>query len=315
MRVAIAVAALLVASFAHAAKPARRVVPEGTSVILTHAEGDDGSDARVGTYVSKSWGFATSSYWIEGPDGLILIDTQFLPSAAEEFVQWAELATGKKAKLAIVLHANPDKFNGTGVLQKRGIKVVTSEQVRALLPAVHEKRMKAFYERYKPDYPAQLVLPDSFGNSTTELKAAGLTVKAHVMGAGTSEDHVVIEWEKHVFVGDLVGNGVHSWLEIGKTTDWLKRIAEIRALEPDYVHPGRGHSGDSRLLDMEEQYLQFVMDAVAAEKPTMPPNKESMARAKKSIETRFLGYRYAIFLEIGLPAEWRRQAELASATK
>lgn len=299
---------VLLCSPAFAKGGAKRTIPEGASVVLAHGDDDDDSVRAVGTYVSKGWGFSTASYWIEGPDGLILIDTQFLLSAADEFVNWAEAATGKKAKLAIVLHANPDKFNGTGILKKRGIKVVTSEQVRALLPSVHEKRLKAFYERYKPDYPAEFVLPDSFGSVTTELKAAGLTVKAHVMGAGTSEAHVVVEWEGHVFVGDLVGNGVHSWLEIGRTAEWLQRLDEIRALKPDYVHPGRGPSGDDRLLDMEANYLRFVMDAVAAEKPTGEPDKEALARIKTRVEERFVGYRYAIFLEIGLPAEWRRQA-------
>src|ERR1700676_1800996 len=86
-------------------------------------------DGRVGTYVSSWLGFRTSSYWIEGPTGLIVIDTQFLPSAAEQMVDLAEKVTGKKAELAIILHSNPDKFNGTSVFQKRGIKVVTSAQV------------------------------------------------------------------------------------------------------------------------------------------------------------------------------------------
>src|SRR3954454_20682508 len=83
-------------------------VPAHAQVTLTSA-----GDPRVGTYVSSPWGFSTSSYWIEGPTGLVVIDTQFLPSAAEEMLAWAEQTTGKKVVLAIVLHPNPDKFNGT----------------------------------------------------------------------------------------------------------------------------------------------------------------------------------------------------------
>src|SRR5690349_8253175 len=73
-------------------------VPPGAQVVLSHAD-EYAGDGRVGTYVSSTWGFSTASYWIEGPTGLILIDTQFLPSAAEEAVAWAEQATGKKVKL------------------------------------------------------------------------------------------------------------------------------------------------------------------------------------------------------------------------
>jgi glyoxylase-like metal-dependent hydrolase (beta-lactamase superfamily II) len=278
--------------------------PEGAQVKLTAR-----ADPRVGTYVSSPWGFETSSYWIEGPEGLILIDTQFLPSAAEQFVNWAEQVTGKKALLAIVLHPNPDKFNGTNVLRKRGIRVVTSEQVRALIPEVHERRTRAFAERYKPDYPAELPLPDSFGAAATELSAGGVTVKAHVMGPGCSESHVVVEYEGHLFPGDMVANNAHSWLEIGKTDEWLKRLEELKALKPKYVHPGRGPSGGAGLLDQEKAYLERVVAEVAAEKPQGEPTEEALERIKSRLEAAYPGLGYGVFLHIGLPAEWKRQAK------
>ncbi len=284
--------------------------PAGSQVTLTSH-----GDARVGTYVSKPWGFSTSSYWIEGPEGLILIDTQFLPSSAEEFVNWAEQVTGKKALLAIVLHANPDKFNGTEVMRKRGIRVVTSEQVRALIPHVHQIRTEAFYERYKPDYPTEAPLPDSFGTATTELSAGGVTVKAHVMGPGCSEAHVVVEYEGHLFAGDLIANDAHSWLEIGKTDEWLKRLDEMQALKPKWVHPGRGPSGTAGLLDMERAYLERVIAEVAAEKPQGQPDDAAVERIRSRVMAAYPGYRFDIFLYIGLPGEWGRQARAAGTAK
>ncbi len=293
-------------------------LPRGAQVVLSHPD-EFAGEARVGTYVSSTWGFSTASYWIEGPTGLVLIDTQFLPSAAEEAVAWAEQATGKKVKLAIVLHGNPDKFNGTANLKRRGIRVVTSAQVRALIPGVHEKRLKAFYDRYQPDYPKDYTLPESFGDKTTELSAGGVTVKAHVLGPGCSEAHVAVEFAGHLFVGDLVGSSAHSWLEIGRTDEWLRRIAELKALKPAFVHPGRGPSGDDRLLTQEESYLQFVIAAVAAEAPSpgdaADKVEQALLRVRKKIDERFLGYRFGVFLDIGLPAEWRRQAQNQAAKK
>jgi glyoxylase-like metal-dependent hydrolase (beta-lactamase superfamily II) len=293
-----------------------RALPPGASLVLRRTGTDFAEpvdpDPRVGTYVSSSWGFNTSSYWIEGPDGLILIDTQFLLSAADEFVTWAEKVTGKKAVLAIVLHANPDKFNGTSVLRKRGIKVVTSAQVRALIPAVHEKRTRAFAERYGDEYPKSLeeVLPESFGDKTTELTAGGVTVKAHVLGAGCSEAHVVVEFEGHVFPGDLVANLAHSWLEIGKPDEWLKRLDEISALNPDFVHPGRGPSGDGRVLLRERDYLENVIAEVSAERKragNKGPTDEAVERVLSRLTKRYVGYQFTIFLENGIAPVWRAQ--------
>jgi glyoxylase-like metal-dependent hydrolase (beta-lactamase superfamily II) len=271
--------------------------------------GDD-----VGVFQSIPWGFDTMSYWIEGPDGLVAIDTQFLPSATEKMIATAEAKTKKKFVLAIVLHANPDKFNGTSVFQKHGVKVVTSEQVKKVMPEVHEKRLRAFYDRYQPDYPKDLPNPDVFGDKTTEMTVAGgVKLRLHVMGAGCSEAHVVVERpDTHdVFVGDLVANKNHSWLEIGKTDEWLHRIDELKKLGAKRVFPGRGQPGGAALLDDEEAYLKKVISIVAAEKPTMPPDEKAFERAKKNIVDAYPSYGYPVFLEIGLPAEWERQAKLA----
>ncbi|MDB4936843.1 MAG: hypothetical protein JWP87_3815 [Labilithrix sp.] len=268
-------------------------------------------EGKVGTYVSIPWGFSTRSYVLEGPDGLVAIDTQFLPSAAEEMIQLAEAATKKKFVLAIVLHANPDKFNGTATFQKHGVKVVTSAQVKALLPSVHAKRMRSFYERYKPDYPTDVAVPDVFGDKTTELKAAGLALKLHVMGPGCSEAHVVVEHDGGLYPGDLVASKAHSWLEIGKTDEWLKRVDEMKKTNATRVYPGRGAAGTAKLLDDEEAYLKKVIQLVAAEKPTMPEREDALARIEQAVITAYPGYEFPVFLKIGLPAEWERQARAA----
>lgn len=266
------------------------------------------ADPRIGQVVSSAWTFATSSFWISGPEGVVLVDTQFLPSGGLEAAELAEQATGQQVVTAFVLHANPDKFNGTSALQGRGVEVLTARQVLAAMPAIHKKRVAAFYDRYKPDYPLEMPTPTVFGAATTQLRAAGLPLTAHVLGPGCSEAHVVLQFEDQLFVGDLVANGAHSWLEIGRTDAWLQRIAELEALRPRFVHPGRGPSGGPELLTRQRDYLAEVIALVAAEKPSGPPDRAALARVRAALERRHPGYRFPVFLEIGLPAEWRRQA-------
>ena len=278
----------------------------GPQYTLAHA------DSRIGTYVSSEESFQTNSYWIEGPEGLIFIDTQFLLSAAAESIEWAEHLTGKKVVLAVILHPNPDKFNGTEVFQRRGIPVFTSDQVLALIPEVHKDRHFWFYKRYAPDYPDQAPTPSSLGPRSVDITSAGITFKAHMLkGPGASGAHLVVEYEGHVFTGDLVASLGHSWLELGKTPDWLARLDEIRELEPEFVHPGRGPSGGDELLSREESYLRKVMALVAAEKPGLPSSSEkaqaAIERIIAKLEALYVDYSNPHFLEIGLPAEWDRQ--------
>ncbi|HSN98580.1 MAG TPA: MBL fold metallo-hydrolase [Candidatus Nanopelagicales bacterium] len=271
------------------------------------------ADPRIGVYTSRPWGFETKSYWIEGPEGLVVIDTQFLTSAAVEVLDAAESMTGKKVELAIVLHPNPDKFNGTATFQARGVKVLTSAQVLAKIPEVHDKRLRAFYDRYKPDYPKELPQPVSFGDADTELSAGGVTVKARLLGPGCSDAHVAVEFDGHVFVGDLVGNGTHAWLEIGEVEAWRQRLEEIAAMKPRFVHPGRGATGGAELLAWESTYLERVLSEVAKAKPSMPPPEGAIERVKQRMVEAYPGLDYDVFLELGLPAVWKKQAEKAAA--
>jgi glyoxylase-like metal-dependent hydrolase (beta-lactamase superfamily II) len=270
-------------------------------------------DPRIGVYTSIPWGFRTNSYWIEGPDGLVVIDTQFLPSASAEVIDAAEAITGKKVKLAIVLHPNPDKFNGTATFQARGIRVVTSAQVLAEIPEVHAIRTRAFYERYKPDYPKELPQPESFGDKDQEISAGGVTVKARLLGPGCSDAHVVVEYDGHAFVGDLVGNGNHAWLEIGEVEAWLARLGEIAADKPRFVHPGRGATGGPELLEAQASYLRRVLEEVAKENPVMPPPPGAIERVKERIVKAYPDLDYAVFLDVGMATVWRKQAEKAAA--
>lgn len=289
---------------ARSVQPSVERKPEGTAKKLDQ-------DPRIGVYTSIPWGFETASYWIEGPDGLIFIDTQFLLSAARESLDKAEAITGKKTKLAIVLHPNPDKFNGTALFQSRGIRVVTSAQVLAAIPAVHAQRTRSFYDRYKPDYPAEEPKPESFGEVTEEISAAGIKVKLHVLGIGCSAAHVVVEYEGHVFVGDLIGNGTHAWVEIGEIEEWQKRLAEISALKPQYVHPGRGTTGGPDLLEWENGYFRRLLEEVAAEKPTIPLAKGAVERVKDRMMKAYPGLDYDVFLDVGLEEVLKKQVSKA----
>lgn len=260
--------------------------------------------------MSSPRGFETSSYFVEGPSGLVMIDTQFMPSATTEAVNWAEKATGKKVALAIVLHPNPDKFNGTATLQARGVKVVTAAQVLVEIPAVHELRTRWFYDRYKPDYPVEVPAPESFGTATTTLSAGGIEVVAHVMARpGCSPSHVVVTVGPHLFVGDLVSNGNHAWLELGLVDAWLARLDELDALVAQgasQVHPGRGASGGPELIAKQREYLEFVARAVGQEIANDHAwSDEVETRLVKSVVDRYPGYGYAHFVELGIPAVWR----------
>jgi len=262
----------------------------------------------VGVYVSSARTFRTNAFWIDGPDGVVLIDTMFTPSEGIAAMEAAERATGKRVTHAVVLHANPDKLNGTTALQARGVEVLTSAQVAALVPEVFALRTEWFGERYAPDWPDEAPTPTVFGDRSTTLELAGLRIRAHVLGRGVSEAHVVLEWEGHVFAGDLLTNGHHGWLEIGATPEWLARLDEIEAMHPEVLHPGRGPSTGPELLDTQRAYLRCVMSIVTEADPSLPIPEGAIDAIGARVRARYPEHAHAVFLRVGLPAEYRRQA-------
>jgi glyoxylase-like metal-dependent hydrolase (beta-lactamase superfamily II) len=268
---------------------------------------------KVGQFTSARRAYSTHSYWIEGPEGLVLVDTQFLPSDAVRFVDEAERQTSKKAKLAVVLHPNPDKFNGTATLQARGIQVVTSAQVLALIPSVHQIRLGWFYDEFKPDYPKDAPKPSAFGNATTVLQAAGLPLTLHVLGGpGCSGAHVVLQVgqgsQATIFVGDLLASRGHAWLELALFDEWLKRLNELDAMKPQQVYVGRGPSGGAEIIAANRAYLQKVHALVQAEKPTGELGFFKRRTLKNAITSAFPGYDWEAFVHESLPEIWRKLA-------
>ena len=270
---------------------------------VTHPE--TGDDTKVGAYISSQRGFSTATYWIEAPEGLILIDTQFLTSAAEAAIQAATKHTGKKIVAAFILHANPDKFNGAEVFKKAGARVITSNAIRNQIPAVHTLRKSWFYDRFKPDYPESAPevegLNEKSGEKSRKLTIAGTELVLHFLGRGCSEAHLVIEWKGHLFVGDLVANDYHSWLELGFVDAWGHRIEELMEINSEWIHPGRGPTGDASLLEQQLHYLKTVSSIVKVNSK-MRNRKLAREKVEAKILEAFPGYRYPLFVSRGIDA-------------
>jgi glyoxylase-like metal-dependent hydrolase (beta-lactamase superfamily II) len=246
-------------------------------------------------FTSIPWGFETNSYWIEGPDGVVVIDTQFLPSEAERLLDEIERTTGKRVVLALVLHPNPDKFNGADVFAARGIPVLTSAQVIEHVPAVAEARRRAFLQRYAPDYPTRDPELSSFGDTSRTLEVAGLALNLHVLGRGCSEAHVAVEWNGHLFAGDLIISRTHAWLELGYVRDWLDRVNELAGLGANFIHPGRGPAGGPELLDGTRAYLTRVLE-LAGESDSGRSRAESVREIRERLIAEYPDYGYRVFL-------------------
>jgi glyoxylase-like metal-dependent hydrolase (beta-lactamase superfamily II) len=263
----------------------------------------------IGTFTSPAKTFSTASYWVVGPQSNVLIDTQFLPKEGLLAFKEAERRSGKKVSHALILHPNPDKFNGTAVLQANGVVVQTSKQVLSAIPGVHTIRLGWFAEEYKPDYPAIAAQPTVFGDRTQEVDWGGVKIKMHVLGAGASVAHVVAQVGDAVFAGDLINPDNHAWLELGMIDEWLLRLAEIKALGAQRIFPGRGKAGGAELIDKQANYLKFVQKTIQAEQPSGTLGWFTKLKLQRTIEQEYPQLTYTLFMRDGLAAAWDNEVK------
>ena len=288
----------------------RALVTAAALAGLAHVQAQE-----VGSFTSPPRSFSTVSYWIAGPRSTVLIDTQFLPKEGMQALREAERGSGRKVSHALVLHPNPDKFNGTAALQANGVRVMTSAQVAEQIPAVHRIRLGWFADEYSPDYPQEAAKPASFGDRTGQVDWPGVNIKLHVLGPGCSAAHVVAQMDDAVFVGDLVNVDNHAWLELGRIDDWLQRLQDVRDMKPARVFPGRGKPGGPEMLERQSEYLRFVQKLVQAERPSGSLGWFTKLRLQNAIERQYPALGYPGFMRDGLAAVWHEEAAKRAAAR
>jgi glyoxylase-like metal-dependent hydrolase (beta-lactamase superfamily II) len=68
--------------------------------------------AEISRFVSSEKAFAVNSWLVPTRTGIVVIDTQFTVTAADQLLD-AVKHTGRPLKAIIITHPHPDHFNGT----------------------------------------------------------------------------------------------------------------------------------------------------------------------------------------------------------
>jgi glyoxylase-like metal-dependent hydrolase (beta-lactamase superfamily II) len=210
--------------------------------------------------------------------------------------------------MALVLAPVPEQFNGTAVLQKRGVKIYTSQQIAVAIPAAHAAGLRRLAAQFGRDYPAAEPKPASFGDNERQMLIGGVQFKVRPMGPGSASAHLVVEYDGQLFAGDLLSGPVHAVLTGGSLDAWFQRLRELRALKPRKVFPASGEPGGLALMSNQMIYIKQVMDFVAEENPHGPVALDAIARVKEKMVAGYPAYAAPERLDALIAAEWQRQA-------
>jgi len=262
----------------------------------------------VGWYTAPAEAQSARSYWIAGPQGLVILGTQLLPAETDALLHEAQSRTGRKVLMAVVLAPTPAQFNGTAVLQKRGVKVYTSQQIAAAIPAAHAEARRRPRSELGRDYPVAEPRPISVGDTVRQMLIGGAQFQLRPLGPGAAAAHLAVEYDRQLFAGDLIAGPMHPVLHGGSLLEWYKRLQELRVLRPRRVYPAQGEPGGMGLIWNQMIYIKQLMDFVAAENPQMPVVPEALARVKQKMLEGYPAYASPENLDALVAMEWQRQA-------
>lgn len=246
----------------------------GTKTIASNA-------SKIYVYESDANGFNTNTLFYDDGKEVVAFDAQFTVETAQKAIDFIKSKTKNPIKYLVVTHPNPDKFNGIPAFKKEGAKVIMSDLTSRRLKEVHEYKKyyfvnmaKMFTEDTYPKLPsADITFDDQY-----EIKMAngGVVLLKELKKNCISANLTVayLKKENALYVGDLVHNKTHAWLE-GPVLDgntnfdknsWILALETVKNMYPKnvIVYGGRGKEEVlSTSIDAEISYLNKANEIVS----------------------------------------------------
>lgn len=222
-----------------------------------------------------SWGISNTGF-MEGEDGLLVIDATMVTSMAESFIREIRRVTDKPFRHLINTHSHPDHTGGnrlfTGAeiishricreeMERSAVRTTSDGPPPAMAAIPRTPALTRMFEMVASDHGRQVVFPsvtyeDSltlrYGDAEAQLLYYG---PAHTFG----DTLVYFPQSRVLFAGDIAFFYAMP-LVGGKVTGWLQVLDRIKDLDVEMIVPGHGPVGGRQELEDEREYFEFVME-------------------------------------------------------
>ena len=169
----------------------------------------------------------------------------------------------------LLTHPHPDHVAGvTNLVTSKEVPIIAVESVEKIMNVTEEAKRIQWTPVFKEQWISKWTYPNQNVKDRDNVTFDGLTYRVYDLGPGGDSDANsiwILENEPRVaFVGDLIFNGVHSYIADDHMTDWLNNIEKVRGLISNVstIYTGHGQPGSADLLDAQKKYLLAYSEAV-----------------------------------------------------
>ena len=195
-------------------------------------------------WVYSAEGDPTSGVII-GDDAVMVVDTRSTPVAAEDLIRRIRGVTDKPIEYVLLSHYHAVRVLGASTYNAKYI--IASEATRELIEERGAQDYKSEVERFPRLFEGVesvpgLTWPNVTFNERMTLWIGSLEVQIMHLGRGHTRGDTVawLPKQKVLFSGDLVEHGATPYTGDAYLADWPHTLQRVRALEPEFLVPGRG---------------------------------------------------------------------------
>jgi glyoxylase-like metal-dependent hydrolase (beta-lactamase superfamily II) len=165
----------------------------------------------------------------------------------------------------VVTHAHPDHYAGAHHILRglEDVPIVATAPVKRIIERDDAVKHRIVGPMMGAEWPGERRFPDRV--VTGDARLGDIAFRVRDLGPGESPaDSLWLLDEQHVFVGDLVYNGMHAYLADGHHAAWLACLDELeRTLDREAtLYVGHGEPAGVELIRAQRRYVEAFVESV-----------------------------------------------------